>query len=482
MLVKRPSRVALVPGCKQLSLRQRGSMLLFFAVGILPMLLLLWSMGGDLLFVFDRRESLQKAAEKAALAGARLLPYQTKAYNAALAVAQRASAGAQVKVDTHQVSVTLATTAHPPFATFFNVPAIPLEAAALARVSQRELTLIVDTSQYLSPEAGLTSEPWGLEELWPAATVAEKLEQPRVRTQRCYNPPFSAIKEAAIRIADFHLASGESITLLALAPDGELRRLAHESLRSEWCESIRSTEAVGHGYRIPSLSTEIPGAAVGTQGRTWLWELQVSPGQRLDSAQLVRRLKEQLPSTPEERDSRLTRGAIALLGDIPWVQVPDKGLMRSVKRDSESGNSQVREAPIDELTRELNALNEKALGAKTRYDLSFAYLRHEGTYNASTHGAGCDAADGYALGVGLCTAYQEDSIAFEEYIADLNSQFRAKRKAASADYGLVLTVYRVPSASAMAQDLVATLPLVGRAVLLDSGLSESGMAHSKAGQ
>jgi Flp pilus assembly protein TadG len=252
----------------------RGSAaLLFFAV-VIPILVICGVITFDINRVLTERSGLQKAADQAALIGARSLPHTERAITAAVGVLKQEGIyqGApwnggrlvvSVTADQGTVHTSITMPLQASLASYFlDENELGVIAASSATTAPRIVDIFVDTSAYLAPpltESGGdvlgADTAWGLAKLppycsnsrltveqrtacqtmrtavrrgdfWPTAQFAQRnpirfsgsVVPPLMVTQQCFNPALSAIKEAALRIYEFTATSPMNQVGVAVGP------------------------------------------------------------------------------------------------------------------------------------------------------------------------------------------------------------------------------------------------------------------------
>ncbi len=227
---------------------QSGVISLLLAVAILPILTLLLSIGLEVGTAFYDRGVEQKTLDNAAMYAAQQLPFLQNADLAAKTIMAAQSATVKkygleslaVSVTSDSVQLVLTMPMHFPMAENFNIPNnLSYHIRSLARVQPRDVAIYFDSSRYLTPDLNTASSPnpifWGLPSTsggndwvvfkdttllfdspdWRAATFFMNFPSPtaldpgndnypqrvaNVRTQQCFNPAYSALKEASIRL------------------------------------------------------------------------------------------------------------------------------------------------------------------------------------------------------------------------------------------------------------------------------------------
>ena len=192
-----------------------GSISFFVAAFVIPFLFFLFSLSLDLSKYYTETQKAQKAADDAALFAYRFLPFGDQAVIAArnfLNDYGNLAEGAEITADGHSVSIALNATSALSFARLFGLQAgVPMAAYARAWGTPLDAFIALDSSAQLGP-AVPTGTPWGESDQWPAAYFFDALHplynqgvqiDPRLLTQRCFNPAFSALKKAAIAAYDY---------------------------------------------------------------------------------------------------------------------------------------------------------------------------------------------------------------------------------------------------------------------------------------
>ena len=360
-----------------------GFMSLFIAAFVIPFLFFLFSFSLDLSKYYAESQQVQKIADDAALYAYRFLPYSEKAAAAArnfLGAHGILSENAAITADGYSVSIALNAFSRLNFARFFGMEAqIPMTAYARAWGSPLDVFIAIDRSTLLAPDIP-QGIPWGDSAEWPAAEFFEQegaplygLLDPRILTQRCFNPAFSAVKGSAIRVYDYfsvfpHNAIGVGFypgTLSAMdlarpvlpggvvadgmgeADFGVYQSTAYS--RHEWCAAVAQNE-IGHlDYRLPEYSPLLqrqwdpengrPGSMINPvdwsfnieyqpylQAREVIWSRTAEEGSARAGPSISGVLREALGQlfgaalVPARRAlaGRSRKTAIILAADVPW--------------------------------------------------------------------------------------------------------------------------------------------------------------------
>ncbi|HMO01609.1 MAG TPA: pilus assembly protein TadG-related protein [Oligoflexia bacterium] len=190
---------------------QRGIAIFLFAFLLLPITLLLLSLGFDLTRYFSQSSSAQTALDQAVKYGAAFLPNAEAARERAEGYL-RSLAGERWKVrsavDGSRVEMSAKLSSPLMFASFFGSDlSLDLSVYSAAKIAPRDLLVALIVSNENAPAYG--DEPWGSSLEWPAAQVFTsgltildngKPLDPRWLTQQCFNPAFSTIKELAVKV------------------------------------------------------------------------------------------------------------------------------------------------------------------------------------------------------------------------------------------------------------------------------------------
>ncbi|MBX7144285.1 MAG: hypothetical protein K1X79_07520 [Oligoflexia bacterium] len=190
-----------------------GSMTLFFAAAILPLLFLVFSLSLDAGRYYTALEKWQKVLDEAVTYGDHFLPYQEQAETATRSyLAQFGASSAQVTVGADEVSALINLPVKLSFPQYFGMDlSIPLSTYSRARSTPFDSFVALDVSSYMGPSV-FASTAWGDPAQWPPASFFE-YEQPIVDisgvlnpllvTQQCFNPVLSRYKESAQRAYEF---------------------------------------------------------------------------------------------------------------------------------------------------------------------------------------------------------------------------------------------------------------------------------------
>jgi len=193
--------------------KQQGSLSLFFAALVLPLLFFLFALSVDITKYFRESQRAQKALDDAALYAYKFMPFQARASQAArsyLSQYHGLAEAVDIQVDADSITLVLNSHANLSFASYFMPEGvITMTAYAKARGTPFDTLLAIDSSNYLAP--GLEEEAWGTPAEWPAADFFAAGQpypclksgggwvEARNLTQLCFNEAFSALKLSAIR-------------------------------------------------------------------------------------------------------------------------------------------------------------------------------------------------------------------------------------------------------------------------------------------
>ncbi len=213
---------------------ERGfGMLIFFSVA-LPILLAMVMLGVDFGVIFLERSEDKATLDNAALVGAKYLPYSAAAAAAARSYAEQwggyNSADLEVTASNSEIYLALRKKAETSLLHPANNKQISVTTEAKATMVPRDALLFVDLSDYMAPKGGVAPEMWGIrvkdgsyvgfaastdrseiEHQWLESPWLSQLSpysgmslEHRVQhTQQCFNPVFSAFKQAMIRFYDY---------------------------------------------------------------------------------------------------------------------------------------------------------------------------------------------------------------------------------------------------------------------------------------
>ncbi len=211
---------------------QKGSLTMFIAFVILPILFFLFTLSLDLSMYYTSAQRAQKVVDDAVLYAHRFLPSQTSAEQAANLYIQQNTpnfdlqkSSATVTAGNDFIEVNFQNSITLTFASLLGIGdgnlALPYSVTALARSTPLDIFMAIDTSSYLAPNPlGSADKAWGESNYWPEAYYFEherkvfRVEEgstssngqvlaARLATQQCFNPVFSELKRAAIQIYDY---------------------------------------------------------------------------------------------------------------------------------------------------------------------------------------------------------------------------------------------------------------------------------------
>ncbi len=215
--------------------KQNGSFYIFFAAGLLPVLLFLISLSADFAVYNRTDQKLQELADQAALLAWRHLPYQEQAITAARRFLE--SKGAAASIDriglaparpgyskyNDEFEVSLSQDIPLKFISYF-LPQAKLQTKAVARTraTPRDIFIAMDRSFYMA--AGSLGENFVNQEMssflrdnTPFIPFVEhqgntlvSTAPGRFMTQLCFNSFFSGFKNAAINLYEYFSAAGRN--------------------------------------------------------------------------------------------------------------------------------------------------------------------------------------------------------------------------------------------------------------------------------
>ncbi len=229
-------------------LAQRGSMSIVFVGMFLPLLFFLFTLSLDVATYYTDSAKVQAALDETALYAYRFLPNVAAAEDAANAYAARFKGlnGLSVEITDSVVLLRVERRTHLTFARLVGVTdaTLPLSVVSRARGAPVDAMIVLDTSSSVAPLFG--SSHWGDVSLWPAAQYFDDLGgvSARAKTQRCFNPVFSALKRTAIDAYRFLGAS--SVNSLGLG-----------FYTGDTASEITFARAVAPLPRLPSVPPEV---------------------------------------------------------------------------------------------------------------------------------------------------------------------------------------------------------------------------------
>lgn len=188
----------------------RGSVALFVAAIVLPLLFFAMSLSLDLGKYYRESQDIQKTIDEAAQNAYQFLPYTTAAQAAAesyMAKIAKFSGSTTISVDPDSVTLQYSGISSLNVASYFGVNVdIPVTAYTKIRGSPVDALVLMDNGAHLAPAVG-ASATWGNLDEWPAAYFFQFEKQlapngvpvdTRIVTQQCFNPGLSALKMATI--------------------------------------------------------------------------------------------------------------------------------------------------------------------------------------------------------------------------------------------------------------------------------------------
>ncbi len=196
------------------------------ATVLIPILFLLLTICLDLSELYSEKAEMQRLIDEAALYGYRFLPFQTRAELAVEGYLNdlskvRGSFNSVVRSD--EVAISYHGRAPFRFAALWGISQ-GLEYEVNSRVKSAPINgvVLIEASQDVAPDE--RSELWGEETEWPAARLFEHYLpfassiDARRATQQCFNPIFSGIKLAALRLFDYLTSFEKNDVTLGFIP------------------------------------------------------------------------------------------------------------------------------------------------------------------------------------------------------------------------------------------------------------------------
>ncbi|MBN8549312.1 MAG: hypothetical protein J0M12_08370 [Deltaproteobacteria bacterium] len=269
-----------------------GTTVLMAATVVLPIIFFLFSVSLDATRYMAENQQSQKVLDEIAAYAYRFLPFESQARNAAqsyLARYSRLAENTTVTVDSDTVSLLYQGLSPLSFPRFFGFEAgIPISAYSKARGTPFDALIVLDSGSSVGPALS-SSAAWGDLSAWPPATFfanefvlsdAGIPIDPRVLTQQCFNPTFSALKLGAARVFEYlahsrsnavgiMVAPGSSSAIDVLRPvvsprqwplgAGEASLSPYVGLhnRNALCAAAAEREQVADGYRFPNANPQL---------------------------------------------------------------------------------------------------------------------------------------------------------------------------------------------------------------------------------
>lgn len=498
---------------------EKGSGVMFFVAVIIPLFTVLLSITFDMIVFYSERSRVQQIVDDALIQGSHYLPHADQAKIVAEQwIAERDSELSKFVTFESSDSSHLSASGVFPVDTFFlrfiassdsksgHIDSIQFGLSGKVTVHPRDVVIVLDTSSYLAPKPG--EDTWGTDNFWPAARIfpfpvaapgGGDLD-PKMATQQCFNPPFSALKEAAIRFYDY-VAAFPMNSVGVLTIPGTIRDAGGVS---EPVSVVRDTAVPGSGaskfdyyrapgtprsravsdelclgiaehlrprsYRVPPLPDHLShiesdsGTVVSKANfrlnpsfvsqlgpRKILWSRSVRQNNfRIDEA--LRAVRAQLLGTASRDDrsgaaSEVQKTAVLFLGDFPRLGNIVYRSDESVKKIGEV----VDNARIERvMSTELERIRKDAKRRGVKVKIFFVVPRHEGIYTSQLCQEDPDRAINQAIS---CPEFYQTDYLFSEFLKGEETK------------NLTLVSFRVPSTGSLAQDFIMAAPLYERSVL-----------------
>jgi hypothetical protein len=315
----------------------RGSVAIIFVGLFLPLIFFLFSLTLDVATYYTDQAKVQTALDESALYAYRFLPNITAAQDAALNYAARFTGmeGLTAEVSDSAVVLRVNRRSQLTFAKLVGVSdaTLPLSVVSRVRGAPVDALVVLDTSSAVAPVFGASG--WGSLGEWPAAQFFDDLGgvSAREKTQRCFNPVFSALKSAAIDtyrylgassvnsvglgfysgVASSPLVSAREVAPLprlpATPPEVSFIGFADPYVGPSLCAAAAQAEVATPQYRFPEGNTDLP-ARGSFAGRPYE---MISPSTRnIDPAYLPFLQGEELIWSQAAASDPATGSAIAL--------------------------------------------------------------------------------------------------------------------------------------------------------------------------
>ena len=274
---------------------QAGSVAFFVAAIVIPTIFFVFTLSVDLSRYYHENQRSQAVLDEAAMYAYRFLPYREAASDAALAyLSYHQEIGPHTEVLVTQDTISLALSRITPltFARLFGIEAgIPITAFSRVRGTPFDTLILMDRGSYLSPDP-VYGTIWGEAGDWPAAYFFEhehpivlgaQTLDPKLLTQQCFNPAFSALKHSAIKLYENLVSFNLNAVALGFFPgnaapvdmvrelrpgryragqEGEADFFGHRGVFSgpELCAAAAEREPVQSHYSFPSSNIALEGA------------------------------------------------------------------------------------------------------------------------------------------------------------------------------------------------------------------------------
>ncbi len=362
-----------------------GSSTLFVATFVLPVFFFLAGLSIDLTLYYLQKRNTQAFIDEAVVFAQRYLPYQGAAESSLRAFLERQSnltAYLQTAVSADSISIEGLIPARLIFPRYFGLTQqVPYHVYARAQNRPADSLVLLDVGDYLSPDYPL-GNTWGNPQDWPAASffsntieILQDVDRDGtpeaidagLATQQCFNPVFSAIKQAAIEtswyLSGFSLnAVGVSVfpgnephvsdlsEIQVATPSGSPSRVVFapynsQYMRNSYCAAAASEEINVPGYQFPSppgtlqgIWQPAPGAPAMVDPQSYdfnmeyqpfltlaesIWSRAVRKGQVANTSDLLDTLRAKLiASAPIIQRAglshRATKHASIFYGDLPY--------------------------------------------------------------------------------------------------------------------------------------------------------------------
>jgi hypothetical protein len=541
---------------------QAGSFTLLIGAFLIPVAMLVMCYSIDLAKLNSTRSNAQFILDQASLMSAKKLPYIELAKNTAISMLQANNMheGATYEITSDNVKLTFQTKIDTLLLKYAN-NSLNYKIVSNTAINSKNTILFLDASSYLAPNiSNDVADAWSettakkkaryrqdppqftseeeedlsnIRTNWPYARyfrneLTRKYRNRRVPakllTQQCFNPAFSALKEATIRIYDYISASKNNSVGIMMGP-GNVSNIeilknpisAYDSSTTpgearfdyfrdrynadEFCLAAMQYEKRHKGYNVPERSSALPrsnytGASFPLvnnkhrlpavnlphlNARDIIWSLAVRRNYENDlqipkNINFNRLLEEvtNLALSAQHNKNRsgfnhsLSTSVVLLMGDLPWINGERiRSYPNNITREqifnvhaSQRELHRNRTALIREFENKIREINQKLKNYNTQIQIYYNFTRHYGNYPPENYPNCVDLSEDTSLLP--CAEFIQDGEAFEKIL----SNFR--NKGVYSEKYLVFKVLRSPDIESLVRSLPAWLPMIDRTSLKTS--------------
>ena len=370
-----------------------GSISVFVVSFVIPFIFFVFCLVLDLTNYYSERQRFQSQIDEISVTATRFLPFEQEAARVAQEMLQAFPFENRAQIRTTSSSLSIEVLGEYPvqLGKFFGLDlAVPFTGFSRSVANSSDTVIVFDNSSYLAPDPQVGSV-WGNGADWPSGFLFNYLQfrgnpSPQVLTQQCFNPAFSAMKQAAIVSFDFlssftlnrvglvfspgaFQSPVRARELLArsetVQPQGGEARFESASFdysSNEYCGAIAERDT-WPAYQLPRENQNLPGPSIPLINRpaymieagSWSFDQSYAPyllGREAIWSRAVypsigdfREVFHQAHESLLVSSAYSSRGAqsgvapkriVMFMGDVPWIEgqrFPDAGTLDLVRNE-----------------------------------------------------------------------------------------------------------------------------------------------------